>query len=409
MTAAERFLRYVTIDTQSDSKSGTYPSTEGQWVLARMLAEEMQALGITDAGVDEYGYVTGTLPANTEQPGPVLGFIAHMDTAEGTSGKNVRPQIVRQYDGGDIYLANGLVMDVKRFESLSDYAGQDLIVTDGSTLLGADDKAGVAEIMTMLECFQSDPALRHGTIKIAFTPDEEIAKGTEYFSVEKFGADFAYTVDGGKLGELEYENFNAATATVNVGGVGIHPSSAKNKMINAASIAMEFNAMLPAAQVPEHTEGYEGFYHLMHMEGTVQKARLTYILRDHDRQKFEDKKQRMEDISVFLNKKYGQDRVQVQTEDSYYNMREKILPHFHLIETAQKAMELNGIRPWMVPIRGGTDGARLSHMGLPCPNLSTGGHNFHGVYEYIPVQSLEKMVDVLCTIARLYGESSGGR
>ncbi len=402
MTATERFLKYIGVDTQADPESGVHPSSKGQLALAKLLADELISLGLSDAHVNGHGIVLATLPSNTDSHAPVIGLIAHIDTADGTSGKNIKPRIIRGYDGGDIKLNDAVTMKAARFESLSRYVGQDLIVTDGTTLLGGDDKAGIAEIMTMLEIFIGNPALKHGTVKVAFTPDEEIGQGTDLFDVAEFGADFAYTVDGGGLGELEYENFNAAGSTVTFTGVGIHPGSAKNKMVNAAAVAMEFNAMLPVCEVPEATADYEGFYHLTDMRGTVSQAQLSYIIRDHDKAKFEAKKHMLESAAAYLNEKYGKGTVLVKTKDSYFNMREKVLPHMHLIETAKKAMQQNGVTPHVHPIRGGTDGARLSYMGLPCPNLCTGGHSAHGIYEYIPVQSLGKMPEILRDIVCLY-------
>ncbi len=402
MRAYERLLKYAAFDTTSDDAAdeSVCPSTEKQKVLALALVEEMKNLGITDAHMDRYGYVYGTLPANCDEKVPVIGLIAHMDTSSSASGANIHPRIVENYDGGDILLneARNIIMSPRKFESLADYKGKDLIVTDGTTLLGADDKAGVAEILTAVERLNSSN-VKHGKIPIAFTPDEEIGRGADRFDVEQFGAQFAYTVDGGKLGGIEYENFNAASAMITVNGVNIHPGSAKNKMKNALLMGMEFNSMLPPQEIPACTEGYEGFHHLSRMEGDEEKATLRYIIRDHDRDKFEEKKAYFEKVAAFLNEKYGANTIEMQLRDSYYNMKEKIEPHLFLIDRAKKAMKDAGVEPEIVAIRGGTDGARLSFMGLPCPNLSTGGHNFHGRFEYIPVQSMDSMVEVLINIA----------
>ena len=401
MKVHERFLNYVKIDTQSVPEAEKIPSSEKQKNLGKLLVQEMISIGIKDAYMDESGYVYGTVKGNTDAP--VIGFIAHMDTSPDMSGTNVKPRIIYDYDGGDIVLneEKHIVMETKVFEHLMKYTGQDLIVTDGTTLLGADDKAGIAEIMSMAEYFINAPHIKHGTIKIGFTPDEEVGQGAELFNIEKFGADYAYTVDGGEIGELEYENFNAACAKVTINGVNIHPGTAKNKMKNSILIAMEFQRMLPVYETPENTEGYEGFSLLNEMSGNVEKTLLEYIIRDHNIDKFNIKKERFKKIADYLNEKYGQGAVELKLEDSYFNMKEKILPHMHIIENAIKAMENIGIEPKVVPIRGGTDGARLSYMGLPCPNLCTGGHNFHGKYEYIPIQSMEKVVELLIEIAKI--------
>ena len=399
MKVHERFLNYVRIDTQSRPDAERIPSSEKQKDLGRLLVQEMKAIGIEDAYMDENGYVYGTVKGNTDAP--VIGFIAHMDTSPDMSGNNVRPRIVYDYDGGDIALnkEKHIVMETKIFEHLLKYPGQDLIVTDGTTLLGADDKAGIAEILAMAEYFIKNPQIKHGTIKIGFTPDEEVGNGAELFNIEEFGADYAYTVDGGEIGELEYENFNAASAKVTINGVNIHPGTAKNIMKNSMLIGMEFQSMLPVYETPENTEGYEGFSLLNEMSGNVEKTLLEYIIRDHDIEEFNTKKERFEKISDYLNDKYGQGTVELKLKDSYFNMKEKIIPHMHIIENAIKAMKNIGIEPNVVPIRGGTDGARLSYMGLPCPNLCTGGHNFHGKYEYISIQSMEKVVELLIEIA----------
>ena len=400
MKAHERFLHYVSFDTTSDESNPACPSTPGQLTLANALAEELLSLGLTDARVDEHGYVYASLPANCETDAPALGFIAHMDTSPDACGHAIHPRIVEHYDGGDIVLnkEQNVVMSPDKYAHLRDYIGQDLIVTDGTTLLGADDKAGVAEIMTLVEEIQRDN-LPHGKLCFAFTPDEEIGRGADLFDVPGFGAQFAYTVDGGKLGELEYENFNAASAVVTVHGLNIHPGDAKNKMKNALLIAIEFQNMLPAWEIPACTEGYEGFQHLNRLNGDEETATLHYIIRDHDRAKFEAKKERFRRIAAYLNEKHGDGTIELELADSYYNMREKVEPHLFLIENAKKAMLDVGVTPLVQPIRGGTDGSRLSYMGLPCPNLSTGGHNAHGRFEYIPVQSMDAMVRVLRRLA----------
>ncbi len=404
MRAFERFLKYVTFDTTSDDNAAqnTCPSTEKQRVLALSLVEEMKANGMSDAHMDSNGYVYGTLPANCDAQVPVIGLISHMDTSSSASGANIKTQIIKNYDGGDILLNKELdiVMSPAKFESLADYKGKDLIVTDGTTLLGADDKAGVAEILTAVQRLNDD-GVKHGKVAVAFTPDEEIGRGADRFDVKHFGAEYAYTVDGGKLGEIEYENFNAAAAIVTVNGVNIHPGDAKNKMKNAVLMGIEFNEMLPAQEIPACTEGYEGFHHLSHIEGDEEKTVLRYIIRDHDMNQFKAKKARFEKIAAYLNEKYGKQTIELNLFDSYYNMKEQILPHMFIIEKAQKAMKDAGVEPEIVAIRGGTDGARLSFMGLPCPNLSTGGHNFHGRFEYIPVQSMDSMVEVLINILKV--------
>ncbi len=403
MKVHERFLNYVKFDTQSVPDAPQIPSSEKQKDLARYLVEEMKSIGIKDAYMDDNGYVYGTVAKNTDKNIPTIGFIAHMDTAPDMPGNDIKAKIIHNYDGKDIVLnkEKNIVMKTETFDHLLNYIGNDLIVTDGTTLLGADNKAGVAEIMSMAEYFINNPQIEHGTIKIGFTPDEEVGSGADLFKVEEFGADFAYTVDGGRLGELEYENFNAASAKIEINGVNIHPGSAKNKMLNSIIIAIEFQNMLPVRETPENTEMYEGFYHLTDIKGEVEKTNLHYIIRDHSFEKFNEKKDRIIKIAAYLNEKYGEDTIKVDLTDSYYNMKEKILPHMHIIETAKKAMENLNIKPIIVPIRGGTDGARLSYMGLPCPNICTGGHNFHGRYEYIPVQSMEKVVDLLIEIVKL--------
>lgn len=399
MTVIERFLKLASFDTTSSETSGQHPSTPNQKMLGEELVRQMLALGIRDAHMDEAGYVYGTIPANCAKDLPVYGLIAHMDTSPDAPGGPIHARITEAYDGGDIILneAQGIVLSPRDYDSLQKHVGKRLIVTDGTTLLGADDKAGVAEILSAAEkLLTSDRP--HGTVKIAFTPDEEIGEGADRFDVTGFGADYAYTVDGGAIGELEYENFNAASATVTVHGLNIHPGSAKNKMKNAALMAVELVNMLPPAETPAHTEGYEGFYHLNHMEGNETQARLSFIIRDHDRAGFERRKERMGLICSYLNGKYGPNTFQLEVKDSYYNMRQAVEPHMYLIHRARAAFEKAGVAAREVPIRGGTDGARLSYMGLPCPNLSTGGVNFHGVHEYIPVRSLEKMVEVLVNL-----------
>lgn len=400
----ERFLRYVAVDTESAEEVEQVPSTERQHDLARMLCRELQEMGF-EAEHDEHCYVYGTIPGNRPDA-PVIGFIAHMDTSPDMSGKDVKAKIVR-FTGEDILLnaEKGIVLSVKDYPSLEKYRGEDIICTDGTTLLGADDKAGVAEIMTLAQFYAENPDVPHGTIKIGFTPDEEVGNGPKYFDVKKFGADFAYTLDGGELGEIEYENFNAAAMKVQVKGLGIHPGSSKNKMVNASLIAIEFDSLLPAQQRPAFTEGYEGFFHLHSMQGEVESATLTYIIRDHDAGKFEAKKALALAAGEYLNKKYGEGTVTVEIKDSYRNMAEIIRQHYHLIDNARAAMQAIGVTPVTMPIRGGTDGATLSYMGLPCPNLCTGGANFHGRFEYIPVQSMELTYEIAKGIAARYADT----
>lgn len=399
----EKFLNYVKIDTQSDENSTSCPTTAKQHNLAKLLVKELEEMGAKEITYDkEHCYVYATVPATDGcEDRPVLGFIAHMDTAPAVTGENVKPRIIENYDGKDIVLneEKNIVMKIKDFPELTEYTGKRLIVTDGTTLLGADDKAGVAEIMTMAEQLLSRKDIPHGKIKVGFTPDEEVGAGADYFDVKLFGADYAYTVDGGKLGELEYENFNAAGAKVTFNGRSVHPGDAKNKMVNALLLAMEFQNMLPVFENPMYTEKYEGFYHLDLLSGSVEKAQAEYIIRDHDKDKFEQKKETFLKIGAYLNDKYGKDTVQIDMKDSYYNMREIIEQHMQLIENAKATMEETGVNPVVVPIRGGTDGARLSYMGLPCPNLCTGGHNFHGRFEYICADSMEKIVEILLKLA----------
>lgn len=391
----ERFLRYVQVETTSCEANACCPSTPGQRALAEMLVRELRELGVTDARVDENSYVYGSIPAKGAPEHPALGLIAHMDTSDAVPGAT-RPRVIPAYAGGPISLENGVVID--GFDFLDSLKGQELIVTSGDSVLGADDKAGVAEIMTLCERLLRPDAPAHGKICVAFTPDEEIGRGTDFFDLEAFGADFAYTVDGGALGELEYECFNAASARVTVQGVSIHPGSAKNQMKNASLIAMEFASLLPPWERPEHTEGYEGFYHLTEMSGNEEQAELKYILRDHDSARFEERKRALPAAADFLNARYGQGTVTVSLKDSYRNMKEIVLAHPEVLERARQAFEQNGVTPVMTPIRGGTDGAQLSFRGLPCPNLSTGGYNFHGRKELIPVPAMEKMVDVLLSL-----------
>ena len=396
MTVKERFLNYVQIETTSDESCESCPSSQGQWTLARLLVEEMQAMGIADARVDEHCYVYGTIPAKGDHPARV-GLIAHMDTSDGVKGPT-HPQVIPDYDGGPITLKNGIVID--GFDFLPSLKGQELIVTDGESVLGADDKAGVAEIMALAQRLTAPDAPEHCTVCLGFTPDEEIGRGADLFDVAGFGADYAYTVDGGAVGELEYENFNAAGCRVQFHGVNIHPGSAKNQMKNAALIAIEFASMLPAHETPAHTEGYEGFYHLCDMRGDEENASLVYIIRDHDAQKFEARKETVRRITDYLNAKYGEGTVELLVRDSYRNMREMIEPHMEVVDKAREAFLACGVTPMVNPIRGGTDGARLSFMGLPCPNLSAGGFSCHGRKELISVQSMEKMVEVLETLVR---------
>lgn len=400
MDVKERFLKYVTYHTTSDEDSETVPSTARQRVLGQALAEELAALGLRNAGLDEFGYVYGVLPAS---PGcedlPALGFIAHMDTAPGVSGENVKPRCLH-YQGGDIELGHGESLRVKDFPNLAKYVGQELIVTDGTTLLGADDKAGVAEIVSACACLLAHPEERHRQIAVCFTPDEEIGRGPDHFDFAKFPAKQAYTVDGGEIGELEYENFNAAAAKVRIHGVNIHPGEAKNKMRNAALLAAEFVSLLPAAEAPAHTEGYEGFYHVTGLSGDESAAQVGLIIRDHDRERFEGRKRFLRELTDYLNLRHGEGTFTLELKDSYYNMKEMILPHMELIHWAEDAMRQCGVEPRIVPIRGGTDGARLSYQGLPCPNLCTGGANFHGIHEFVSVDAMEKMVKVLVELSK---------
>lgn len=400
----ERFLKYVKIDTQSDPDSNTSPSTKKQFDLANTLVTELKEIGLKNVGVDKFCNVMAELPSNIDKDIPSIGFLAHMDTAEDMPGANVNPNIINNYDGKDIILnkEKKVILKTKDFPEILRYVGEDIIVTDGTTLLGADDKAGIAEIITAVEYLINNPEIKHGTIKIAFTPDEEVGRGTDNFDVEKFDVDFAYTVDGSGIGGLEYENFNAAGAKIIINGRNVHPGSSKNKMINSLRIANELDNMLPIDQKPEYTEGYEGFFHLHDITGSVENTSMKYILRDHDKDKLEQKKKLLEEIVAFLNKKYLPNTIELEIRDEYSNMKEKIEPVFHIIETAIKAMEDLGIKPDVQPIRGGTDGAMLSYKGLPTPNLFTGGHNFHGKYEYIPISSMKASVNVILKIIELY-------
>ncbi len=401
----DRFLRYVSIDTQSNDESESQPSTAKQMNLLRMLCGELNALGV-EATLDEYGYVMGSIPSNISAKVPAIGFIAHVDTAPDASGADIKPQIINEYDGGDIALKGvpGLALKPSEFPEMLDYVGQTLITTDGTTLLGADDKAGVAEIMDAVQYIVEHPEFKHGEIKIGFTPDEEIGRGVVKFDVKRFGADYAYTMDGGEVGELEFENFNAASAKIHIQGRNVHPGYAKGKMKNAILIASELNGLLPVQQRPEYTEGYEGFFHIIGFSGSVEEADVTYIIRDHDRKEFEDKKDTMRKCVDFINVKYGDGTATAVIKDQYYNMRGQVEPHYHVVEKAVKAMEMAGIRPKIQPIRGGTDGANLSFKGLPCPNIFAGGLNFHGKMEFVPLQSIEKASQVILNIISLYAE-----
>ena len=404
MTVVDRFLKYVTFATQSDEESGITPSTSGQRVFAEALVKELEALGLEEISLDDNSYLMATLPSNMEdQEVPTIGFISHLDTSPDMSGEGVKPRIV-SYAGGDIVLneAENIVLSPRMFPEMEQYIGQDLIVTDGTTLLGADDKAGVAAIISAVAYLKEHPEIKHGKIRIGFTPDEEIGAGADHFDVEKFGADFAYTMDGGECGELEYENFNAAEAVADFHGVSIHPGSAKGKMINALRLAMEFESLMPSAQRPECTEGREGFIHLDALQGSVDHARSEYIIRDHDMSLFREKKKHMEDMARTMNTKYGYEAVSLKIEDSYFNMKEKIEPHKFLIDNVLKVYEKLGIRPQIQPIRGGTDGAQLSFKGLPCPNLGTGDHNCHGHFEFVCIQAMEKSVEVIVELVKLW-------
>ena len=402
----DRFLRYVSVDTKADPESDSQPSAARELDLLKMLRDELQAMGV-EATLDEYGYVMASIPSNCGKTDvPAIGFIAHVDTAPDASGADIKPQIIENYDGGEIALKGvpGLNLKPSDFPEMLQYVGQTLITTDGTTLLGADDKAGIAEIMNAVQYIVEHPEFKHGDIKIGFTPDEEIGRGVVKFDVAKFGAKYAYTMDGGSVGELEYENFNAAGATITIQGCNVHPGTAKGKMRNASLIAMELHNLLPVDQRPEYTCGYEGFFHLISFKGEVETSTFSYIIRDHDMQLFEDKKALLQKCVDFINAKYGEGTATLDLRHQYYNMRKEVEPHYHIVETAMKAMEMEGIKPKIQPIRGGTDGANLSFMGLPCPNIFAGGHNFHGKMEYVPLESMEKASKVILNIIQLYAE-----
>ena len=400
MTVVDRFIKYAKFDTQSDPEAGVTPSTAKQLVLAKELEKELREIGLEDISLDEKAYLMATLPANTDKKIPTIGFIAHLDTSPDLTGTNVNPRIVKDYDGGDIQLNNDVVLSTNMFPEMKDYKGQDLIVTDGNTLLGADDKAGIAEIITAIKYLQDHPEIKHGKIRIAFNPDEEIGLGAHHFDVAKFGCEWAYTMDGGPIGELEYENFNAAGVKINIQGRSVHPGYAKDKMVNALLVANKFISLLPASERPEHTTGYEGFFHLTNLSGTIDAATLGFIIRDHNRDLFEKRKMQMQEAVDYINKLYPESTT-VEIKDQYYNMREKVEPVKHIVDIAFEAMAMVGVTPIVKPIRGGTDGAQLSFKGLPCPNIFAGGHNFHGRYEFVPVQSMEKAVEVIVKIVEL--------
>jgi tripeptide aminopeptidase len=409
MKIEERFLKYVSFPTTADENTGKTPSTPGQMVLAKYIAEELKSIGLKEVDIDNNGYVMATLPANTDKKNvPVIGFIAHMDTSPDAIGENIKPRIVENYDGSDILLNEDelIVLETEKYPEILQYKGQDIIVTDGTTLLGADDKAGLAEIITAMEYLIAHPEIKHGQIRIGFTPDEEIGQGADHFDVKKFGAQWGYTMDGSQIGELEYENFNAASAKITINGLNVHPGYAKGKMKNSIRIANQFASMLPRHETPEHTEGYEGFYHLTNIEGTVEKTQLSYIIRDHDRDKFEYRKREIQHVANKINAEYGENTAVIEIRDQYYNMREKVEPVKHIVDLAFEAMEAVGVKPIVKPIRGGTDGARLSFEGLPCPNIFAGGHNFHGRFEYVPIQSMQKAMEVIVKIAELVEQKS---
>ena len=403
MNITDRFLKYVGFTTTSDEKTNMTPSTPGQITFAKYLVQELNAIGLKNVDLDTNGYVMATLPANTDKIIPTIGFISHMDTSPDMSGKNVKARVVQNYDGKDILLnkEQDILFEIKKYPEILQYKGQDIIVTDGTTLLGADDKAGIAEIVTAMEYLIAHPEIKHGNIRVAFTPDEEIGQGADYFDVQKFNAEWAYTMDGGEIGELEYENFNAAGAKVHFNGLNVHPGYAYHKMINSMRIAQQFIGMIPRHETPEHTEDYEGFYHLTNMEGTVEKTTLSYIIRDHDRDRFERRKKEMQHLVNKINAEFGENTAILELKDQYYNMREMVEPVMHIVDLAFEAMKAVGIKPNVKPIRGGTDGSRLSYMGLPCPNIFAGGHNFHGRFEYVSVQSMEKAMMVVVKIAEL--------
>jgi len=403
MNITDRFLKYVSFTTTSDENTNMTPSTPGQMIFAKFLVEELTSIGLQQVELDKNGYVMATLPANTDKEVPTIGFVAHMDTSPDMSGRHVKARVVTNYDGKNIVLnaEKEVVFDTEKYPEILQYQGQDIVVTDGTTLLGADDKAGIAEIVTAMEYLIAHPEIKHGKIRVGFTPDEEIGQGADHFNVQKFGADWAYTMDGGEIGELEFENFNAAGAKVYFNGTNVHPGYAYHKMINSMRIAQQFIGMLPRSETPEHTEGYEGFYHLTGMEGTVEKSTLSYIIRDHDRDRFERRKKEITHLVNKINAEFGEGTATIEIKDQYYNMREKIEPVMHVVDLAFAAMEAVGVKPNVKPIRGGTDGARLSFEGLPCPNIFAGGHNFHGRFEYVPVQSMEKAMMVVVKIAEI--------
>ena len=401
MKIEDRFINYTKFDTQSAEDSDTVPSTSKQLIFAKYLKEELEKEGLEDVEMDGMGYIYATLPANTKKKVPTIGFISHYDTALDASGANIKARIIRGYDGKDIELSPGVISSPEKFPELLEHKGEDIIVTDGTTLLGADDKAGIAEIVQAMCYLRDHKEIEHGKIRVGFNPDEEIGMGARHFDVEKFGCEWAYTMDGGDIGDLEYENFNAAAARVKIHGVSVHTGYAKGKMINAARIACEFNSMIPTTDIPETTEGYQGFYHLLGIEGHCEEAKLSYIIRDHDRDKFQDRKRFMEDIARRLNAKYGEGVVEITITDQYYNMKEKIDPNMHVVDLVVKAMEKSGVRPKVEPIRGGTDGAQLSFRGLPCPNIFAGGVNFHGPYEFVSIQVMEKAMQVIVNICNL--------
>ena len=401
----KRFLKYVSFDTQSSDSSETTPSTPKQMIFAEYLRDELISIGLQDVELDANGYLYATLPSNTDKPVPTIGFIAHMDTSPDCSGKDVKPRIIEKYDGTDIVLSEGIITSPKKFPELLQHIGEDLIVTDGHTLLGADDKAGIAEIVQAMVYLMEHPEIKHGTIRVGFNPDEEIGLGAHKFDVEKFGCQFAYTMDGSEVGEIEFENFNAASAKITITGCSVHPGYAKNKMINAARIATELAQMLPQDETPETTEGYEGFFHLIGISGGCEQASLSYIIRDHDRQIFEARKKKVQEIVASINEKYGSGTAQLELKDQYYNMREKVEPMMYVIDIAKQAVEASGATPKIKAIRGGTDGAQLSFMGLPCPNIFAGGLNFHGPHEFCPVQSMQKAMMTVVNIARITAET----
>ena len=401
MNITERFLNYTKFDTQSSEESETVPSTSKQLIFARYLKDELEEVGLQDVSLDDKGYIYATLPANTKDECPVIGFISHYDTSPDCSGANIKPRIVNNYSGGDIELSEGIMLSPNKFPELLQHTGEDLIVTDGHTLLGADDKAGIAEIVQAMVYLKEHKEIKHGKIRVAFNPDEEIGMGAHHFDVEKFGCEWAYTMDGGDVGELEFENFNAASAKITIKGVSVHPGYAKGKMLNASLLAVEFAGMLPADETPETTEGYQGFYHLTGMQTQTEQSKLSYIIRDHDREKFEDRKRFIKRVVDQMNEKYGEGTVVADVNDQYYNMKEKIDPQMHVIDLVLRAMQESGVTPKVRPIRGGTDGAQLSFKGLPCPNIFAGGINFHGPYEFVPIQSMEKAMQVIVKICEL--------